>query len=324
MVDNASIQADSTDDEEERKNEVKKIRVSKTSRNPEAGIELPVTVNGARFYVDPDTGADLNLFDESHYRMIKEKSPQMKLKKVKQKVIAENNASVPIKGEFDATMYNKTRQVETAAFVMNGSLDGAPPLSEATLLDLGCIKYDPEGKFQPPNRFTINHINTDDKDVLKSIVLPEPTNQEEKEGFQEIRNLIKDKSEMFKGVGCFKKYQVHLELKENARPIIKKSRQILIHYQNQTKRNLEEFIREDIMKWCPAVQAMTFVWPTHVCPKPNRPGEIRITADYRCLNKKLSRTCIVQNPKIDEYIIKLSQCNTGLNWIYLMHIINWS
>ena len=324
MVDNASIQADSTDDEEERKNEVKKIRVSKTSRNPEAGIELPVTVNGARFYVDPDTGADLNLFDESHYRMIKEKSPQMKLKKVKQKVIAENNASVPIKGEFDAAMYNKTRQVEIAAFVMNWSLDGAPPLSEATLLDLGCIKYDPEGKFQPPNRFTINHINTDDKDVLKSIVLPEPTNQEEKEGFQEIRNLIKDKSEMFKGVGCFKKYQVHLELKENARPIIKKSRQILIHYQNQTKRNLEEFIREDIMKWCPAVQAMTFVWPTHVCPKPNRPGEIRITADYRCLNKKLSRTCIVQNPKIDEYIIKLSQCNTGLNWIYLMHIINWS
>ena len=58
---------------------------------------------------------------------------------------------------------------------MNGSLGGAPLLSEATLLDLGCIKYDPEGKFQPPNRFTTNH-----EDVLKSIVLPESTNQEEK------------------------------------------------------------------------------------------------------------------------------------------------
>ena len=41
-------------------------------------------------------------------------------------------------------------------------------------------KYDPEGKFQPPNRFMINHINTNDEDVLKSIVLPEPTNQEKK------------------------------------------------------------------------------------------------------------------------------------------------
>ena len=175
---------------------------------------------------------------------------------------------------------------------MNGSLGGAPLFSEATLLDLGCIKYDPEGKFQPPNRLTTNHINTDEEDVLKSTVLPEPTNQEEIEGSQEIRNLVKDKSEMFKGVGCFKKYQVHLELKEDARPVIQKPRLIPIHYQNHTKRRLEEFVREDIMdimEWCPA---MTFVSPIHVCPKPNNPGEIRITADYRCLNKNLSRTHI--------------------------------
>ena len=39
-----------------------------------------------------------------------------------------------------------------------------------------------------------------------------------------MRDLIKDKSKMFKGVGCFKKYQVHLELKEDARPIIQKPR----------------------------------------------------------------------------------------------------
>ena len=81
VVDNASIQTESNDDEEEHKNEIKKIRVAKTSRNLESGIELPVTVNGVGFYVDPDTGADLNLFDESHYRMIKEKNPQMKLRK---------------------------------------------------------------------------------------------------------------------------------------------------------------------------------------------------------------------------------------------------
>ena len=158
MVDNASIQADYSKDEEEHKNEIKKITVAKTSRNPDAGIESSVTVNGVGFYVDPDTGADLNLFDESHYRMIKGRNPQMKLKEVKQKEIAANNTSVPIKGKFDATMYNKTRQVETEAFIMNGSLDGAPLLSEATLLDLGCFKSSPEGKFQPPNRSMINHI----------------------------------------------------------------------------------------------------------------------------------------------------------------------
>ena len=116
MADNASIQTDSSDDKEEYKNEIKKIRVGKTSRNPEAGIELPVTVNGVGFYVDPDTGADLNLFGESHCRMMKDKNPQMKLKKVKQKVIAANNTSVPVKRIFDATMYSKTRQVKTEAF----------------------------------------------------------------------------------------------------------------------------------------------------------------------------------------------------------------
>ena len=149
-------------------------------------------------------------------------------------------------------MFNKTRQVETEAFVMNGSLHGTPLLSEATMLDLGCIKYNPEGKFQPPNRSMINHINTDDENILKSIVLPEPTNQEEKEGFQEIRNLIKDKSEMFKGAGCFK---------ENAIPIIQKPRQIPIHYQDQTKRLLEEFIREDIIEWCPQIRQLFLYHP---------------------------------------------------------------
>ena len=68
------------------------------------------------------------------------------------------------------------------------------------LLDLGCIKYDPEGKYQQPSISTINHINPDDQNVLKPIAQPELTNQEEKEEFQEIRNPIKDKSEMFKDV----------------------------------------------------------------------------------------------------------------------------
>ena len=150
---------------------------------------------------------------------------------------------------------------------MNGSLDRAPLLPEAMLLhSVGCIKHNPDGKFQPPNRFMINHINKDDEDVLKSIVLPQPTNQEEKEGFQEKINLIKDKSEMFKGAECLKEYHAHLELKEDARLVIQKPRQILIHYQDYTNRCLEEFTREDIMEWCPADQAMTFVSPIHVCP----------------------------------------------------------
>ena len=317
VVEKTLIQTDSSNEEEDHIKEEKKIMAAKTNINLEAGIELPVTVNGVGFYVDPDTGADLNLFDESHYKIIKAENPQMKLKNVKQKVIAANNTSVPIKGKFDATMYNETRQVETEAFVMDGSLDGAPLLSEATLLDLGCIKYDPKGRFQPPNRSQVNQIITDDTDIMKLIVLPEPTNQEERDGFQHIRTLIKDNTKLFNGVGCFKGYQVHLELKEDAKPIIQKPRQIPIHSQVQTKRRLEEFISEDIMEWCPMNQAMTFVSPIHVCPKPNKPGEIRITADYRCLNKNLSRTRIVQNPKVDDYINKLSQCKY---WFKLDHI----
>ena len=100
-------------------------------------------------------------------------------------------------------------------------------------------------------------------------------------------------NEMFKGVRFFKEYQMHWELKEDPRSIIQKPRQIPMHYQAQTKRCLEKFIREDILECCPADQAMIFVSPIHICPKPNKPGEIRITVDYLCLNKNLSRTCNV-------------------------------
>ena len=44
--------------------------------------------NGVGFCVDPDTGDDLTLFDESHYRMIREKNPD--------ETIA-NNITVPLK-----------------------------------------------------------------------------------------------------------------------------------------------------------------------------------------------------------------------------------
>ena len=44
--------------------------------------------NGVGFCVDPDTGDDLTLFDESHYRMIREKNPDE---------TTANNISVPIK-----------------------------------------------------------------------------------------------------------------------------------------------------------------------------------------------------------------------------------
>ena len=58
----------------------------------------------------------------------------------------------------------------------------------------------------------------------------------------------------------------------------------------------------------PTDQAMIFVSPIHVFRKPNKPGEIRITTGYRCLNKNLPRTRIVQNPKVGDYISKLPQC----------------
>ena len=109
-------------------------------------------------------------------------------------------------------------------------------------------------------------------------------------------------------VGCFKEYKVHLELIKDGGPNIKKLRQIPIHYQDQTERCLEDLISEDIMELCPADQTMTFISPIHVCQKLNKPGDIRITAYYRCFNENLSRTHIVQNPKVDDYISKLSQC----------------
>ena len=44
--------------------------------------------NGVGFCVAPDTGDDLTLFDEFHYRMIREKNPDE---------TTANNISVPIK-----------------------------------------------------------------------------------------------------------------------------------------------------------------------------------------------------------------------------------
>ena len=45
-----------------------------------------------------------------------------------------------------------------------------------------------------------------------------------------------ENEKIFNGVGCFKDYKVHLDLKLDAIPVIQKARQIPFHFQEKRQR----------------------------------------------------------------------------------------
>jgi hypothetical protein len=98
--------------------------------------------------VELDSGVDVNVIDEIHLRKFNRKQPSTKnitLKPTKIKLIALMN-SLPVKGEFQATIANKTKRIVTKFIVIKGNMNSYPLIGRKSLLDLGMLIINPEGR----------------------------------------------------------------------------------------------------------------------------------------------------------------------------------
>jgi hypothetical protein len=91
--------------------------------------------------------------------------------------------SLPVKGEFQATIANKTKRIVTKFIVMKQNMNSYPLIGRKSLIDLGMLIIDPEGRLGDYREV---------KNVNKS---------KEKKYRKIIEQILKKYGQVFEGVG---------------------------------------------------------------------------------------------------------------------------
>ena len=270
----------SSDEEESISFYSKSIKIKKTKESQEPGILLPVKIEGFDFQMDPDSGSDINVLGKEHFRMLcKKLGGKPRLFKVKDNVFAANNTLINMQGRAVLEIASRSKAMKKIVYIMADELKSAPLLGEKTLLDLGLMKYSPEGEFAN----------------VRQVKLPKSTNEK-------VNKLIEKYSHLFEGIGKFKDCKVKLKLKPGAVPVQHSARPVSLHLEEKLKRRLDAFVDMNVMEWLTADEPLGYVSRLVAVPKPNKPDEVRITGDFRDVNRDLSRTRLIENPRIEDFI----------------------
>lgn len=131
-------------------------------------------------------------------------------------------------------------------------------------------------------------------------------------GNEDLNKILLQHEERFGGIGKARRdgqdIQIHLPLKEDAKPIAQKPRRVPYHLMEPLRHRMDEFVKKDIMEKVPEHDSITWCSPLVVQPKPKNPSDIRVSLDLRVLNKSMQRTRQVQAPITEDFINTFKDC----------------
>ena len=283
-----------TSTDEEYFNAVKQIRSVKTK-----DVLITVRMEDVDVRIEPDSGADANVLDEHQFRAL-QKLSKKKIQLQPSKVILNTlQAELPVKGEANVTVRNKTRGVETKVIVIKGRIGSPPLLGRETLMKLGMMKIDPTGALEQENELKIKAIH-------------------QEEHYEKMKEKYK---EVFEGIGLIedkkngREFYAKLHMKENAIPVAQKARNVAYYLQEPLRELLEECVKQDIYEKIPESEPVTWCSPLVVQPKPRykneeklKPQMIRASIDLRVPNSYMERNRITQSPIVEDFTHKFHDC----------------
>ena len=124
----------------------------------------------------------MKILDEYQFRALEDRSKEIKELRPRGGTLKTLQSDLEVKGEFSATLRNKNQGTDSKFLVIQGKMDSPPRLSKSTLLELGMLTIDPEGKLKEANELRINTV---------------------KLSASNIEVLLIEYSEVFQGIGCF-------------------------------------------------------------------------------------------------------------------------
>ena len=224
---------------------------------------------------------------EKHFANLIALAPETSLTTPKSQLTSITDHELHSVGVFKARIQSPSVTTEDKVYVIPG-LTGPPILSEGCLLNLGLMAYDKEGRFAKPKmRININGVEECDKEIVANLMKEFP---------------LVDNSDG--KLGCFTNFKATIKLSAEAKPFVAKARAVPLHYKDQVREKLEEMIRQNVLSWCKPDMRIEHCSALVIVSKKEGHG-IRITVDFRILNKYLCRARITSKITIEDLLMKL-------------------
>ena len=174
---------------------------------------MPIVINDVIVHMEPDSGADVNVMDEYHYKALKRKSYEnIALQESSTRLnTLQNELHVHV-----ATARNETRGTDTTFVVIKGKINSPPLLGRRTLIELGMLVIRPDGSLKGSKELR----RTDNK-AVKSIL-----NSKAK---SDIETILQQHEEVFKCIGKIfdtknnEEFLVKFSMKADATPVTPKN-----------------------------------------------------------------------------------------------------
>lgn len=301
---------ESTSSDEDYFNHLQKARVKHVKKIGDKKLDneklIKVQLEDVEAYVEPDSGADVNILDEHQYKALVHRSAKRLKLEASSTKLHNLQTELEVKGESDVTVRNLTRGIKTRFVILKGHMNSPPLLSRNTLESLGMLQIKPDGSLAEPNELRIRKV--EDK---------------KKHGDPEIRRILQKYDNVFQGIGLIydsrndREFHARFHMKPEAAPVAQKPRQVPYHLQDPLKKWLIQGMEQDIFEPVPEGEPVTWCSPLVVQPKPKftsvdkdklEPHMIRASVDLRVPNQSMERTRIVQAPVVEDFIYKFHDC----------------
>ena len=113
---------------------------------------MSIHIEDVEVRAEPDSGAEVNLLDEHQFKALVnrcgENRPILQATKTRLSTL---QSKLTVKGEFDATIRNKTCGTLVRFVVVQGRINSPPLISKNTLIKLGMLQVREDGSFAQEN-----------------------------------------------------------------------------------------------------------------------------------------------------------------------------
>lgn len=251
-VNSVSMDSCSRDESDESNEYSLSVRINKEKL---ASIKLSVNEVSCEFLID--SGSSVNVLDHDTYNKIKNKaSGGCKLQKTDKKLFAYGK-STPIKvvGKFSAKVTAKDLHttVNDVFYVVKNANGNLLSLNAAVNLKVIAL---------------CNAVMSDSK----------------------VKNdkIINEYSDLFKGIGKLKNFQLKLNIDDSVIPVYQKHRRVPFKTRPKVERAVNKLCQDDI---CEKVENCPTPWvsPVVMVPKANDPENLRLCVDMRAANEAIKR-----------------------------------
>ena len=220
---------------------------------------------------DPDSGSDCCIISLHHVKEYeKQQRTKIKLRPVTKIITAANGTFMQFKGFFIASLSSASNTITTKIYVQDMPQQEPPLLNEKSLLELGLMKYCPNGSFV--------------KKTSKSVSVPQIKSPLNNPDFQAKLDALHVKyAAVYNGIGRLKNFKADIRLTEDAVEFYHKAIPIPVHLKLAVEERIAQYVRDDLFEKVPPNKSIKYC--SSILPVLKEDKSVRICANFIFLNR---------------------------------------